>query len=118
MGRPADAIRELEIAARQATGHNSRMEAYLGYAYAAAGRPRDARGVLEELEAHRRDQYVSWYGIALIHDALKEKAPALAALQRAFEDRAVEFGLHDQYAAFKTIASEPVFQAVIRKVGL
>ena len=75
-------------------------------------------GVLEELEAHRRDQYVSWYGIALIHDALKEKAPALAALQRAFEDRAVEFGLHDQYAPFKTIASEPVFQAVIRKVGL
>ena len=118
MGRPADAIRELEIAGRQATGHNSRMEAFLGYAYAAAGRARDARGVLKELEAHRRDQYVSWYGIALIHDALGEKAPALAALQRAFEDRAVEFGLHDQYAPFKTIAAEPAFQAVIRKVGL
>jgi len=118
MGRPADAIRELEIAARQATGHNSRMEAYLGYAYAAAGRARDARGVLKELEAHRQDQYVSWYGIALIHDALGEKAQALAAVQRAFEDRAVEFALHDQYAPFKTIASDPAFQAVIRKVGL
>jgi TolB-like protein/DNA-binding winged helix-turn-helix (wHTH) protein/Tfp pilus assembly protein PilF len=118
MGRPADAIRELEIAARQATGHNSRMEAYLGYAYAAAGRARDARGVLKELEAHRQDQYVSWYGIALIHDALGEKAQALAALQRALDDRAVEFGLHDQYAPFTTIASEPAFQAVIRKVGL
>jgi tetratricopeptide (TPR) repeat protein len=118
MGRPADAIRELELAARQATGHNSRMEAYLGYAYAAAGRARDARGVLKELEAHRQDQYVSWYGIALIHDALGERAQALDALQRAFEDRAVEFGLHNQYAPFKTIASEPAFQAVIRKVGL
>ena len=118
MGRPADAIRELEIAARQATGHNSRMEAYLGYAYAAAGRARDAREVLKELEAHRQDQYVSWYGIALIHDALGEKAPALAAFQRAFEDRAVEFALHDQYAPFKTIASEPAFQAIMRKVGL
>jgi TolB-like protein/DNA-binding winged helix-turn-helix (wHTH) protein len=117
MGRPADAIRLLEIAARQATGHNSRMESYLGYAYAAAGRARDAREVLKELEAHRQDQYVSWYGIALIHDALGEKAPALAALQRAFEDRAVEFGLHDDYAQFKTIASEPAFQAVIRQVG-
>jgi len=118
MGRPAAAIRELEIAGRQATGHNSRMEAFLGYAYAAAGRASDARGVLKELEAHRQDQYVSWYGIALIHDALGEKAPALAALQRAFEDRAVEFGLHEQYAPFKTIAAEPAFQAVIRKVGL
>jgi TolB-like protein/DNA-binding winged helix-turn-helix (wHTH) protein/tetratricopeptide (TPR) repeat protein len=117
MGRPADAIPQLEIAARQATGHNSRMEAYLGYAYAAAGRARDARDVLKELEAHRQDQYVSWYGIALIHDALGERAPALAALQRAFEDRAVEFGLHDQYASFKTIASEPAFQAVILQVG-
>jgi TolB-like protein/DNA-binding winged helix-turn-helix (wHTH) protein/Tfp pilus assembly protein PilF len=120
MSRPAEAIRELEIAARQAPaqGHNSRFEAYLGYAYAAAGRAEDARKVLKELEAHRQDQYVSWYGIALIHDALREKAQALAALQRAFEDRAVEFGLHDQYAPFKTIASEPAFQAVVRKVGL
>ena len=117
MGRPTDALRELELAARQATGHNSRMEAYLGYAYAMAGRAHDARAVLEELEAHRQDQYVSWYGIALIHDALGEKAPALAALQHAFDDRAVEFGLHDQYAPFKTIASEPAFQAVLRQVG-
>ena len=118
MGRPADAIRDLQIAARQATGHNSRMEAYLGYAYAAAGRGRDAREVLKELEAHRKDQYVSWYGIALIHDALGEKALALAAFQRAFEDRAVEFGLHDHYSAeFRTIASEPAYQSAIRQVG-
>ena len=118
MGRPGDAIADLQIAARQATGHNSRMEAYLGYAYAAAGRAREAREVLKELEAHRKDQYVSWYGIALIHDALGEKAPALAALQRAFEDRAVEFGLHDHYSAeFRAIASEPAYQSVIRQVG-
>jgi TolB-like protein/DNA-binding winged helix-turn-helix (wHTH) protein len=118
MGRPADAIPDLEIAARQATGHNSRMEAYLGYAYAASGRGRDAREVLKELDAHRKDQYVSWYGIALIHDALGEKAPALAAFQRAFEDRAVEFGLHDHFSAeFRTIASDPAYQAVVRQVG-
>jgi len=117
MGRYPEAIRELEVAARQATGHNSRMEAYLGYAYAAAGRARDAREVLKELDAHRKDQYVSWFGIALIHDALGEKTPALEALQRAFEDRAVEFGLHDNYAQFRTIASEPAYLAVIRQVG-
>jgi TolB-like protein/DNA-binding winged helix-turn-helix (wHTH) protein/Tfp pilus assembly protein PilF len=117
MGRPADAIPELETAARQATGHNSRMEAYLGYAYATAGRAPEARKVLKELDAHRADQYVSWYGIALIHDALGEKAPALSALQRAFDDRAVEFGLHDNYAEFRTIASEPAYQALIRQVG-
>ena len=92
MGRPADAIRDLEIAARPAQGHNSRIEAYLGYAYATVGRAEDARRVLKELAAHRQDQYVSWFGIALIHDALGEKTPALVALQRAFEDHAVELG--------------------------
>jgi len=60
----------------------------------------------------------SWYGIAVIHDALGEKAPALAALQGAFDERAVEFGLNDHnFAPFRTVASEPAYQAVIRKVG-
>ena len=117
MGRPADAIRELEIAARPAQGHNSRVEAYLGYAYAVAGRAEDARQVLKELEAHRQDQYVSWFGIGLIHDALGERAPALAAVQRAFEDHAVELGQVNVYPPFKTIASEPAFQAILRQVG-
>ncbi len=118
MGRLDDGIRELELAARPVQGHNSRIEAYLGYAYAAAGRTRDARAVLQELEAHRRDQYVSWFGIALIHDALGEKGPALAALQRAAEERAVEFGQLAQYPPFKAIAVEPAFHAVMRQVGL
>ena len=117
MGRPADAIPELDIAARPAQGHNSRIEAYLGYAHAAAGRTEDARRVLKELEAHRQDQYVSWFGIGLIHDALGEKAPAMAAMQRAFEDHAVELGQMNQYPPFKAIASEPAFQAIMRRVG-
>ena len=53
-----------------APAHNTRVEAYLGYAYAAAGRTDDARSVLKELEAHRREQYVSYFGSALIHDSL------------------------------------------------
>jgi TolB-like protein/DNA-binding winged helix-turn-helix (wHTH) protein/Flp pilus assembly protein TadD len=118
MGRLDDAIRELELAARPSAVHNSRMEAYLGYAYAAAGRTQDARNVLKELESHRRDQYVSSFGFAMIHDALGEKEPALAALQHAFEDRAVEFAQMADYPPFRAIASEPRFQAVVRNVNL
>jgi len=117
MGRMDDAVRELELAARPSDVHNSRMEAYLGYAYAAAGRTHDAREVLKELESHRRDQYVSSFGFAMIHDALGEKEPALAALQQAFEERAVEFGQMAQYPPFQAIASEPRFQAVMRQVN-
>jgi TolB-like protein/DNA-binding winged helix-turn-helix (wHTH) protein/Flp pilus assembly protein TadD len=118
MGRMDEAIRELELAARPSDVHISRFEAYLGYAYAAAGRTHDARKVLKELESHRRDQYVSSFGFAMIHDALGEKELALAALQHAFDDRAVEFGQMAQYPPFKAIASEPRFQAVMRNVNL
>ena len=118
MKRLDDAIRDLEIAVRQPTGHNSRMEAYLGYAYAAAGRTQDARKVLAELELHRKDQYVSWFGIGLIDDALGEKSPALAAVRRAFEDRAVEFAMAKEYPPFRTIASDPAYLSIVRQVGL
>jgi TolB-like protein/DNA-binding winged helix-turn-helix (wHTH) protein/Tfp pilus assembly protein PilF len=117
MGRFAEAIPELEMAARSERNHILRHEAYLGYAYAAAGRAAEARAVLKELHAHAREQYVSSFGVALVHDALGEKAPALAALRRAYQDHAVEFAMIDQYPPFRTIESEPEFLTVMRQVG-
>ena len=116
MGRLNDAIEELETAVR--SQGNLRFQAYLGYAYATVGRRADARRILKELESRARQQYVSSFGMALIYDALGEKKPALAALERAYEDRAVEFTQMAQYPPFKTIASEPRFQATMRRVGL
>jgi TolB-like protein/tetratricopeptide (TPR) repeat protein len=118
MDRTNDAISELETAVKSSQGGNPRFQAYLGYAYAAAGRPLDARRILNELESLGRRQYVSSFGLALIHDALGEKEPALAALERAYQDHAVEFSQLNQYPPFKTIASETRFQAVMRQVGL
>jgi TolB-like protein/tetratricopeptide (TPR) repeat protein len=118
MGRLGDAIRDLELAVRSPQGANTRIGAYLGYAYAAAGRPLEARRVLHGLESLRREQYVSSFGIALIHDALGEKDPALMALERAYEDRAVEFAQMAQYPPFQTIASERRFHAVMGRIGL
>jgi len=117
MGRLEDAIRELEAAAAQSR-NNSRFQAYLGYAYAAAGRRGDAIGILKALDERARQQYVSSFGIALIHDALGQAEPALAALERAHQDRAVEFAQRAQYPPFRTIASEPRYQEVMRSIGL
>jgi len=118
MGRPQDAIGEFEAAVNSPPIGNPRFQAYLGYAYAAAGRPRDARRILEGLEARARQQYVSAFGLALIYDALGEKAPALAAFERAYHDHAVEFAQVDQYPPFRTIAAEPQFIDRIRRIGL
>jgi tetratricopeptide (TPR) repeat protein len=117
MGRLDDAIGELETAITSSRG-NPRFQAYLGYAYAVAGRPLDARRILNELESLARKQYVSAFGLALIHDALGEKEAALAALERAYQDRAVEFVQTEQYPPFKTVASDARFQARMRAIGL
>jgi TolB-like protein/DNA-binding winged helix-turn-helix (wHTH) protein/Flp pilus assembly protein TadD len=114
-GRLNEAIGELETAV--GSQNNSRVQAYLGYAYAAAGRPLDARRILKELEARGRQQYVSSFGIALIHDALGDKDPALAAFERAVQDRAIEFAQLAQYPPFKTIASDPRFEGPMKLIA-
>jgi TolB-like protein/DNA-binding winged helix-turn-helix (wHTH) protein/Tfp pilus assembly protein PilF len=118
MGRPQDAIGEIEAAVNTPPIGNPRFQAYLGYAYAAAGRPRDARRILQGLEARARQQYVSAFGLALIYDALSETAPALAAFERAYQDHAVELAQVDQYPPFRTIAGEPQFLDRMRRIGL
>jgi len=118
MSKLADATRAFETAKQLSPVHNTRFEAYLGYAYAAAGRTQEARAILAELETHRREGYVSSFGTALIHDALQEREPALAALQRAYEEHAVELALMNQYPPFQTIASDPRFQSIMKSVGL
>jgi TolB-like protein/DNA-binding winged helix-turn-helix (wHTH) protein/Flp pilus assembly protein TadD len=117
MGHPAQAIPELERAVKP-VGGNARMLAYLGYAYAAAGRTGDARRVLSELVSRTKKEYVSSFGIALIHDVLGEKELALAALELAYQDHAVEFAQMSQHPPFKTMPSDPRYQAVMRRIGL
>ena len=53
MDRLDQAIGELETAVRSAAAQrgNPRFQAYLGYTYAAAGRPLDARRILKDLES-------------------------------------------------------------------
>ena len=55
-GRPRDAIAEFERAVAGSSTGNPRFLAYLGYAYAAAGRTADARRVLNSLATRARQQ--------------------------------------------------------------
>ena len=50
--------------------------------------------------------------------ARREGRGPAQAVERACDERAVEFGQMVQYPAFTTIASEPRFQAVMRRVNL
>ena len=118
MGRLQEAIDELDTAVRSSHGGNPRFEAYLGYTYAATGRRDIALKVVQDLEARAQKQYVSSFGIALIHDALGHEDAALDALERAYRDRAVEFSQMSQYPSFRTISAHPRYHAVMQLVGL
>jgi TolB-like protein/DNA-binding winged helix-turn-helix (wHTH) protein/Flp pilus assembly protein TadD len=111
------AIPQFEKAVALSTQRNPRFRAYLGYAYGMDGRTRESQQLLQELLALRSRQYVSSFGIALIHDALGEKAATLMALERAFQEHAVEFVQPDQYPPFRTLASEPRYQELIQHFG-
>jgi DNA-binding winged helix-turn-helix (wHTH) protein/Flp pilus assembly protein TadD len=118
MGRFDDAIGEFEAAVRTHPQGNPRFKAYLGYACAAAGRPADARKILDDLESLSKQQYISAFGFALIYDALGEKELVLAALKHAYDDRALEFSQMSQvYPPFKSVASDPRFQELMRRIG-
>jgi hypothetical protein len=74
---------------------------------------------LTRLLTRARAQYVSAFGIALIEDALGEKELTLAALERAYQEHAVEFAQISPYlpAAFRAIASSPQYESVMHQIG-
>lgn len=108
------AIASFEKAVTLSSQRNQRLRAYLAYAYGIDGRTRESRQILQDLVALRERQYVSSFGIALIHDALGEKEAALTALERASREHALELTMLDAYPPFRTLASDPRYQTLLQ----
>lgn len=116
MSQVADAIPELEEALRL-TPDNTRFRAYLAWLYVKAARAGDARKILTDLQALAGRQYVSSFGIALIHDALNEPHETMAALERAYDEHAIELAQLKQYPPFESVRSNSQYEALIRRVA-
>jgi len=112
-----DGIRHLT----QAVELSSRLPwflASLGWAYGVAGRTDEARAVLSELDAIRRERYVRSFYFAVVHIGLGELPEALDALEEAFEERDMYMVLLKVDPMFDGLRSEPRFIALLKKVGL
>ncbi len=118
MGRPADAIRELEIAARQAHGSQFQDRGLPGLRLRCGRtRARGARGAegargpqagsVRLLVRHRLDSRRA---------RREERLPWLPCSAHSRTTR-WNWDKLNQYPPFKTIASEPAFQAIMRQVG-
>jgi TolB-like protein/DNA-binding winged helix-turn-helix (wHTH) protein len=96
---------------------NDRYVAWLGYAYAMAGRTSEARGILRNLRALSQQRYVSPYGIALLHLGLGEKEAALNWLDKAYEAHAFELADISADRRLDPLRSNPRFQDLAQRVG-
>ena len=113
-GEPLQAIRLLEGFTARAPG----SLANLGRAYALAGRTDDARAQIAQLQSLGTEDFGVGFDIALIHAALGEREPALAALEQSLTDHSQMVGFINVDLGFDGIRDEPRFRAVVEQLGL
>jgi tetratricopeptide (TPR) repeat protein len=111
-----EAISELERA--NALGTTPLVICDLGYAYAAAGKNKEARGFLSVLQQRAQSAYVPPYLIAAIYGALGDKDEAFKYLERAYAER----DAHITYLALDpemdSLRPDPRFSALIARLKI
>src|SRR2546423_2457338 len=115
-GMPAAAVAEMEKAAALSSGLNTK--ASLAHAYAIAGQKEKAQKILAELEGREKKESISAYQFALIYLGLGEKEKALAALEKAFQERSTLLPYSKMDPRFDPIRSDARFIDIQRRIGL
>jgi len=91
--------------------------ASLGHAYAAAGKEREAREVLDRLLERSKKGYVSAYEIAAVYTGLGEKDRALEWLEKAYEERSNALARFRMDPRVWSLRSDPRFQELLRRMN-
>ncbi len=92
--------------------------AELGRAYALAGRKSDAQQILRQLEDWSKRSYVPAYNLAEVYAGLGDRERALAALEKAYEDRSMLLATVKVDPELDQLHSEARFKALLHRMGL
>jgi TolB-like protein/DNA-binding winged helix-turn-helix (wHTH) protein/Flp pilus assembly protein TadD len=92
--------------------------AAIGHLNAVSGRRDDARRVLKDLEELSHREYVTPYGVALVHAGLGDSAEAFDWLDKAVADRSNWLMWLKLDPRFASLHGQPRFNALVRRVGL
>jgi tetratricopeptide (TPR) repeat protein len=90
----------------------------LGNIYGLQGRRVQALGELRRLDSLSRTQYVTSYGVALIHTGLGQPDSAFAWLDRAVRERTHWLVWLNRDLRWKPLRGDPRFASLVRRVGL
>ena len=112
-----DAIEAFGKASRM-LGGNTLLKAALGFAYAAAGKTKDALKVLDELTSLSKEKFVPSYYMAAAYSRLGENDLAIGELKQAYENRENWLAYLRIDPACHELRSMPEFAALLEKIGL
>jgi TolB-like protein/Tfp pilus assembly protein PilF len=117
-GRFEDAISPLERSVALSRERSTHYVAMLGSGYARAGRMREAREILNELDERAEKGLVSAFDMASLYVALGDKERALARLEEGSARKDVWLIELKAWPWFDSLSSDPRFQAVVRGLGI
>ena len=115
-GMPAEAVAQLEKAAALSPDPNTM--ASLAHAYAISGQKEKALKILRQLETEAKKESISSYQFALIYVGLGDREKALAALEKAFQQRSTLLTYSKMDPRFDPIRSDARFTDIQRRIGL
>ncbi len=98
------------------SGTHTTFLAYLGHALGRAGKPREARQMLAQLQSLQKRQYVSSYFVAMIHLGLGDLAATVAWLVRACDERAGFLAFVNVEPMLDSLRSSVLFKQLIEKI--
>ena len=112
-----NAIEEFEQAVELGGGHSLPMSA-LGYTYAVAGMPDEARRIIAEMEILSKDVYVSPYHVATVYAGLNEPDLMFEWLERAYRVRARSLAWMQVRREMKPFHGDSRYQNLLKRIGI
>ncbi|HEY5883864.1 MAG TPA: protein kinase [Pyrinomonadaceae bacterium] len=94
---------------------NPEVAASLGFAYAVAGKRRQAEEILKQIQRVSEKRYVSPRYLAIVNVGLDDKKAAIEQLQRAYENRHPGLVLIRVDPLFDRLREEPGFQELVNR---
>jgi eukaryotic-like serine/threonine-protein kinase len=106
--------------ASELSGRNAPAVGILAWAYGLAGRPSEARALLEQLTTLRRTTYVPPFAMVAVFRGLGEVDQALEWLEKGVEERdlLVVTALRSEPTYKTSFRGHPRYQALLRKMNL
>ena len=95
-----------------------RTLAFLGYAYARAGKRGAAQKAIDELKEQSKRKYVSPYWIAIVYTGLDEREAALEWLNKLYEERSAFLIFLKVEPIFDSLRNDPRFQDLLKRTRL